>query len=116
MIPGSYDFLMRQGSTWIQSIVWKDSNGTPVDLTGYVARMQIRQQVNSETIIVSLTTENNRIELDATNGKLTLLLDATTTAAINQFSGVYDLELESSDGTVTAILAGRVKIAREVTR
>ena len=116
MLPASYDFVLRQGSTWNQSIVWKDSNGVPVNLTGYSARMQIRPQVNSETVIVELTSENGRIDIDAPSGKLTLSLDAETTAGICQSTGVYDIELESLDGTVTAILAGSVKIGREVTR
>lgn len=116
MLPANYDLTIRQGSTWTQSVTWKDSDGNPVSLVGYTARMQVRPVVQSETVIVALTTENGRIALGGANGTLTLELDADTTAAIQQSSGVYDLELESSDGTVTAILQGRVKFPREVTR
>jgi len=116
MLPANYDLTIRQGSTWTQSIVWKSSDGDPVNLTGYTARMQVRPVIQSETVIVALTTENGRIALGGSDGTLTLELDAETTADIEQASGVYDIELESSDGTVTAILQGRVKFPREVTR
>lgn len=116
MLPANYDLTIRQGSTWAQSVTWKDSDGNPVNLVGYTARMQVRPVLQSENVIVALTTENGRIVLGGANGTLTLELDADTTAAIQQSSGVYDIELEASDGTVTAILQGRVKFPREVTR
>ena len=114
--PGSYALTIRQGATWCQSVIWKDSNGTPINLTGYIARMQVRPTVQSPVVIIELTTENGRIVLGGAAGTIDLELDADATAAITQTSGVYDLELESSDGTVTAILEGRVKIVQEVTR
>jgi hypothetical protein len=116
MIPANYDLIIRQGSTWTQFIVWKDSDGNPINLAGYTARMQIRPVIQSQTVIVALTTENGRIALGGSDGSLTLALDAETTADIEQASGFYDIELESFDGTVTAILQGRVKFPREVTR
>jgi hypothetical protein len=116
MLPANYDLTIRQGSTWTQYIIWKNSDNNPVNLIDYTARMQVRPVLQSETIIVDLTTENGRITLGGANGTLMLKLEADTTAAIQQSSGVYDLELESFDGTVTAILQGRVKFPREVTR
>lgn len=115
-MTAEFDFTLRQGSTFLQNIVWKDSLGTPVDLTGYVARMQIRPAICSETIIIELSTANGRITLGGATGEIILEIDAADTAAITQGAGFYDLELESSSGFVTAILAGAVTIEREVTR
>jgi hypothetical protein len=114
--PATYDLTIRQGATWVQALRWEDSASVPVDLTGYTARMQVRPVVQSPTVIISLTTENGRITLGGATGNITLNLDAETTAAIEQPNGVYDLELESADGTVTALLGGRVRFPREVTR
>jgi hypothetical protein len=116
MLPASYDLTIRQGSTWNQTVIWKDSDGVPVDLTDYTARMQVRPVVQSETIIIELTTENGRIELGGSTGEVRLNLSAEVTAQIELLAGAYDLELESSDGTVTAILQGRARFPREVTR
>jgi hypothetical protein len=115
-MAAEYDITIRQGSTFLQNLIWKDSEGVPVDLTGYTARMQIRQGVCNPDVIVELTTENDRITLGGVAGTIVLEIDADTTAAITAGCGLYDLELESSSGFVTAILYGAVTFEREVTR
>lgn len=87
---------------------------TPVDLTGFTARMTIRNKVGG-TELLSLTTENNRITIDTVNKKITLTLSATDTAAITWTRAVYDLEMVSADGVVTALLSGDISVTKEVT-
>ena len=89
---------------------------TPVDLSGYSARMTIRDQVGG-TSLLSLTTvvENGRIVLDNTAKTITLTISATDTALVTWSEGVYDLEMVSSGGVVTEILAGTIKAFDEVT-
>lgn len=89
---------------------------TPVTLTGYTARMQIRATVESTTTLVSLTTENGGITLDNTAKTITLLMTATATAALDWTEAVYDLELVSSGGVVTRLLSGSISVQTEVTR
>ncbi len=55
MAAGKYSFLIEQGATLSFELQYKDSAGTPIDLTGYIARMQIRSSVDSTTTIASLT-------------------------------------------------------------
>ena len=109
MAPASYNLTIRKDSTWSQKLRW-------VDLTGYTARMQIRPVLQSPIVMVELTSENGRITLGGATGEITLSLDATTTAGLTPAAGVYDLAVESLDGTVTALLEGRVRIDQEVTR
>lgn len=116
MSAGKYDFYIEQGATFYQPIVWKDENDDPVDLTGYTARMQIRKTVKSTDPLISLTTTNGRITLGGAQGTVTLEIAAEDTADFTTFCGVYDLEVEASDGTVTRLLEGQVEISREVTR
>jgi hypothetical protein len=116
MAAAVYDFYIEQGATFYQPLVWKDSNDDPVDLTGYIARMQIRKTVKSPDPLISLTTENGRITLGGDQGTITLEIDADDTADFTTFCGVYDLEVEASDGTVTRLLEGQIEISREVTR
>lgn len=87
---------------------------TPVDLTGYTARMTIKDKVGG-TMLLSLTTANNRIVIDTSNHKITLTITATDTALITWSKGVYDLELVSATGVVTALMAGSVTVIDEVT-
>jgi len=59
---------------------------------------------------------NGRITLGGALGTISLDLTAEETAAIIWDRGVYDLELESGDGTVTRLLQGSFTISKEVTK
>lgn len=86
----------------------------PVDLTGFSARMTIRDKVGGLELL-SLTTENGRILIDNTKKTVTLLLTASDTSALTWKSGVFDLEMVSSTGEVTALMVGSVAVLQEVT-
>ena len=87
---------------------------TPTNLTGYTARLTIKDKVGG-TELLSLTTENDRINLSTANATIMLELDATTTSAITFSKGVYDLELMDSTGAVSKLLSGSIKVFEEVT-
>lgn len=88
---------------------------TPIDLTDYTARLQIRPQTASATTILSLTTENGGIAIDNTLKTITVLMTATQTTALNFTSAVYSLELVKS-GEVSTFSVGNVGLVLEVTR
>lgn len=87
---------------------------TPHDLTGYTARLAIKDKVGG-TVLLSLTTENAGIVIDATAKTITLAITATATAALTWTTGVYDLELVSTTGVVTQLMNGSVSVTKEVT-
>lgn len=87
---------------------------TPVSLSGYTARMTIKDRVGG-TALATLTSGTGEIVLDNTNKTITATISAALTAAYAWASGVYDLELESGDGVVTTLLRGTVTVTEEVT-
>lgn len=92
---------------------------TPVDLTGYTSRMKIKDKVGG-TVLVStdaLDTPNNvlTIAIDNATKTITLSIPATATDDFTWKAGVYDLEMVSASGVVTAILSGKVSVTKEVT-
>jgi hypothetical protein len=89
---------------------------TPVDLTGYTARMQVRASAAATAVLLDLTTENGGITLGGTDGTITCTSSATQTAALTFGTGVYDLELVDGSGVVTRLAEGSVCVSREVTR
>ncbi len=107
---------LNQGATYSKQFVWKDGSGTPVNLTSYTARMQVRQSVSAPDVLLELTTENGRISLGGALGTINLTLTAAVTAPIAWRRGRYDLELIAPDGAVTRFLEGQVVVSREVTR
>lgn len=86
----------------------------PVNFTGYTARMQIREKIDSVEFIKELTTENGGITIDVANSKITLNISATDTAAFTFNSAVYSIELVST--TVVPFATGTITLVKEVTR
>ena len=90
--------------------------GTPVYLTGFKARMTIKNRVGG-TVLYTLTTENGGIVIDAAANLVTLNISAADTTLMTFTTGVYDLEMVSgaTPAIVTALLSGRVTVSKEVT-
>lgn len=111
-----FDITINQGATFELTITWKDSAGTAINLSGYTARMQVRETYSSTTPIVSLT-NGAGITLGGAAGTIAIVISATTTAALAApFSGVYDLEIVSAGGVVTRLVQGTATVSAEVTR
>lgn len=87
---------------------------TPPDLTGFTARMSIKDQIDG-VLLHSLTTENGGITVSAADDTIFLEISAEDTAAFEWKKGVYDLEMVDPDGVVTAILKGAIHVTPEVT-
>lgn len=117
-MAGKYNFPCDQGATFNRVVYWKQPDGTsPVILTGFTARMQVRKHksVSSEPPLATLTTENGKISIDGPNGAVSLALSDTDTDAIPAGRWHYDLELKSSGGIVTRLLEGRFVVDAQVT-
>ena len=126
MAAGNYTFVIEQGATTDFEIVWKDSTGTPVDLTSHSARMQIRSDYGSSgTLYASLSStldsdgtglnfsgSNNLNPL--TSGSIGIFISAASSSAFTFSEARYDLEIVSGS-YVTRLLQGKVKLSKEVT-
>lgn len=97
MSAGKYDFSIEQGSSFTLSLVYKDSNGNPVDLTGWCARLIWKSNTGIETFSTETVNPSYRFDIDEPNGKLILQFPASITNDFNFTSAKYDLELQSSD-------------------
>lgn len=114
MLAGLLNLIIEQGSTFNLIMTYEDEAGSPINLTGMTARMQLRRQTGSADILLSLTTENGRIVITPLDGEIALFIDATDTALLTG-SGQYDLELVNGP-VVNRLLEGTFKICNEVTR
>ncbi len=116
MLAGRYNIICDQGSTFQRVIEIKDTDGTVYPLTGYTARMQIRREIDSTTILLELTTANGRIVIYSGLGAIELKLSASETTALTR-GGYYDLEIvKTSTGEVQKVLRGEFRLEKEVTR
>lgn len=112
--PGTWDTELPQGATWDITLTWA-IDGSPVNLTGYSARLQLREQYNSATASLSLTSGSG-LTLGGALGTIRIQVSATATAALEARRYKYDLELVSGGGEVTRLLEGDLEVTPEVTR
>jgi len=126
MAAGRYSFTIEQGSTLDFNVQYLDSNSTPVDLTDYSGRMQIRPTAGSSDVIATLSssrdTDGTGLNFSGSNGStpptsgsIGVFISAASSSAFSFNEAVYDLEIYSGS-IVTRILEGKVKLSPEVTR
>lgn len=119
-MAGYYPLEINQGEDFSEAFQWcVTENKTPVNLTGYTGKCQIRSTPQSKGILATLVVTI----LDATNGIFELTLSATLAANIptngptvlDVSRYVYDVEFTSSSGKVYRVLNGPAVISPEVT-
>lgn len=130
MSAGKYSFTIEQGATFTLELQYKDSNGVPINLTGYSGRMQIRPTVTSPTAILTLSSSLN---LDGTglnfsgsngstplsSGSIGIYISSCTSSMLNFSQAHYDLEIYSGSGHcpyTVRLIEGQVRLSNEVTR
>lgn len=121
MAAAKYDFNIEQGSSFKLSMVYKDENGNPIDLTNWCARLTWKTNTN---IIQIFSTENidhseYKFMIEPQIGKLSFLLPASTTNSFIFNSAKYDLELQSDDDLyggggkhIIRLLSGTINIVK----
>lgn len=115
MEPAKYTFTCKRGTTFQRKLRFKDVNDNIMDLTGYTARMQVREEVESEDTLLDLTSGDG-IEINEERGLVSIQIEAAVTSELPLGSWKYDLELETEDGIVYCPLYGTFKVTAEVTR
>jgi len=103
MAASKYDFSIEQGSSFKLSLVYKDDNNNPIDLTNWCARLTWKTNTNATQ---AFSTENidysvYKFIIEANIGKITLLIPASTTNSFLFNTAKYDLELQSDDDLYT---------------
>lgn len=129
MSAGIYNITIEQGADWRLYFTWRDTLGDPRDLTGWSARMQIRENYASKSPLLNLGTIDGSIMLGNTDGTVSIHVVGSTTQGIKVnpvdlvwqdgkegVPFVYDLEMVDPEGVVKRLLQGAVFFVPEVTR
>lgn len=107
MSAANYDFSIEQGTSYRLTFIYKDSDGNPINITNWCARLvmktaykDIAKKSLSSTIIYSSTNtaySQYKFYIDGIQGKVTILFPADTTNNFDFDTTKYDLELQSPD-------------------
>jgi hypothetical protein len=110
-----YDISTEQGSSLSRVVTYSDANSSPINLTGYTARMQVRPRASSGYAYLTLTSPSGGLTLGGTTGTITILVDGSVTSAIPAGDYVYDLEVVNG-AYVDKVMGGDFTLSAEVTR
>ena len=64
-MASKHNIFIEQGSTFHLYLTWKDPNETPIDLTGFRIRMQVRQEPESAATLLDF--DSDALELPSDN-------------------------------------------------
>lgn len=113
MSANNFDLTLNEGADFALSLTWADSGGTPVDITGATAKLQIKTAVGASAL-VSLTHASG-LTLGGTAGTIAIALTVAQIATLGaDFSGVYDLKITMASALVTRLLQGSVWVSPQV--
>lgn len=134
------NLILDQGATWARVWVYENPDGTPINLTGCVARFQIRYGSVNGSLAVDLDSDlKGGVVIEASTGKTTVTIPASMSSALalsgltvgstrelqsdgtyRQASGtlcVWGLEMTLSDDvTIVRLDEGALVITREIVR
>lgn len=99
MAASKYDFAIEQGTSFKISLIYKDANSNPINLTNWCARLIWKTNTNLTQVFTSENIDYGvyKFIIDGINGKLTLMIPASVTNTFNFNTAKYDLELQSPD-------------------
>ena len=122
MAAGKYALLIEQGATLDLELLYKDSNNTPIDVSSYTGKLQIKSDYanNSPTTYLSLTNpviSGSGIDFttNGNSGIIGIKLSAASSSALTFDTAVYDFEITDTSGIVTRLLQGSAQLSKQVT-
>lgn len=107
-LPSNYDLVLYKGDYLPFAITLKDSNGVPLNLTGYTADCVIKSTPASSTSYAATCT------ITPSAGKIDIVFPSSLTSTIAAGSYVWDFQLTDTDDNVRTYFAGDVTVYAEV--
>lgn len=108
------DFEEYEGDTLAMVFAWKDSSGVLTNLAGYSAKMDIKVDTDSPSLLT--LTDAGSITLGGTPNNLIVELTPTQTKQLGTGSFVYDIEITNSLGKVNTLVSGKITLKQSVTQ
>jgi hypothetical protein len=117
-MPAKVDIVLRKGAAFAKRIVVLNVDGSARDLTGYTAKMQIRQDLDDAVASLTLTsTPPAGLTVTAGSGYVDILITKAQTAALTIQSGVWDVWIDNGGSNSPEYLAeGGVTVRKMVTQ
>ena len=96
------NLIIDQGRTFTTLVLLNDQNGYPLNVTSYSANAQMRKHAGSATLYA--------MNVQLTNGQMTLSMSANATAQLADGRYIYDVNLNDPANNFTTILEGLITV------
>lgn len=107
----TYNLSVDAGATYTVEFEYTNEDGSIFDLTGYTAKMQVREMPSSPAFVLEVTPV-----LTIQTGIISVTLTAVQTATLTNSKYVYAIELYGSAGYVIRAVEGTIAVSPEVVR
>lgn len=113
MTAANYNFTLEQGVPLSKTILLKNGDNSVKDITGFTAKMQLRQYPSHPDILLELSTTNSKLNINTGTGGVTMIFSLADTSILTFSECSYDLFLYNGSNTFRAI-EGKITV-KEVT-
>ena len=111
---GQLDIVIEQGATWEYPFTWTSGN-SPVDITGYEFKAQIRKKADATPVIITLNTPDEIAITDGPAGIYTITIDADITSDMPDGQYQWDMFVTFPNGKVRKLWVGDVEFIPNIT-
>lgn len=108
-LPKIFNFDVVKGTYLEKEVEWLDSDGVPVDLTGYTAELKAKANYSDGSAAFTINSGAGEIVITESEGKLLLKIAAAKTSGLSAGRYVYDLKL-TVGSEVKPLLKGVIQI------
>lgn len=111
--PKESNFSIIQGDSFALQVIYKDSNGSPVNLTGYTALLEVRDKPGGKILCASASIGDGITIATASTGTIDILLSKEKTSNFTIPKAAYQFQLNSSS-TANTLLYGWFIVEKSV--
>jgi hypothetical protein len=105
------NFTIDAGGTLIREFIYKDDNGDTIDISGYLARAQVRKSAFRELVFSSVPT------IDEETFVITMTWTPEQTSLLVDSNYVYGLEIYAEESNDVVVLTrGVLTINQEIVK
>ena len=105
------NFTIDAGGTLTREFIYKDDNGDTIDISGYLARAQVRKSAFRELVFSSVPT------IDEETFVITMTWTPEQTSLLVDSNYVYGLEIyDEESGDVVVLTRGVLTVNQEIVK
>jgi len=111
-LPLQIDYEVWQGDTWTPGTITATLSGTPINFSGWTAKMEIRNAISNDVVVTLTSTPSQGITISSL-GVITLTMTATQTSGL---LGRYLYDLELTNGAIIkTYTVGTIEVKSDTT-